>query len=81
MKIDEFLSRISFRDDTWDDYGYEQTAVLTFTEDSGEISHFIKIYPNTEDNFRRIKDNRIEKVGNIFCLVNLKNTINSYLIP
>lgn len=66
MKIDEFLSRISFRDDTWDDYGYKQTAVLTFTGDSGEISHFIKIYPNTEDNFRRIKDNRIEKVGKYF---------------
>ncbi|RJX42543.1 hypothetical protein DPH46_11365 [Streptococcus agalactiae] len=66
MNIEEFLSRISFRVNTWDDYGYKQTAELIFNGDSGEISHLIKIYPNTDENFRRIQENRIETEGKFF---------------
>lgn len=66
MNIEEFLSRISFRVNTWDDYGYKQTAELIFNGDSGEIIHLIKIYPNTDENFRRIQENRIETEGKVF---------------
>ncbi|HFI0037198.1 TPA: AAA family ATPase [Streptococcus suis] len=66
MNIVEFLSRISFRFNTWDDYGYKQTAELIFNGDSGEISHLIKIYPNTDENFSRIQENRIEAKGKFF---------------
>lgn len=68
MNIVEFLSRISFRFNTWDDYGYKQTAELIFNGDSGEISHLIKIYPNTGENFSRIQENRIETKGKFFLL-------------
>ena len=30
MNIEEFLSRISFRANSWDDYGYKRTAELIF---------------------------------------------------
>lgn len=63
MNIEEFLSRISFRVSTWDDYGYQKTADLIFYGDSGEISYSVKIHPNTDENFRRIQENRIEKDG------------------
>ena len=68
MNIEEFLSKISFRVNTWDDYGYKQTAELIFNGDSGEKSHLIKIYPNTHENFRRIKKNQIENEGKYFLL-------------
>lgn len=68
MNIEEFLSRISFRVSTWDDYGYQKTADLIFYGDSGEISYSVKIHPNTDDNFRRIKENRNEKDGKYFLL-------------
>lgn len=63
MNIEEFLSRISFRVSTWGDYGYQKTADLIFYGDSGEISYSVKIHPNTDENFRRIQENRIEKDG------------------
>lgn len=66
MNIEEFLSRISFRYNTWDDYGYKQTAEFIFNGDSGEVSHLVKIYPNTDENFRRIQENRIEEEGKYF---------------
>ena len=68
MNIEEFLSKISFRVNTWDDYGYRQTAELIFNGDSGEKSHLIKIYPNTHENFLRIKKNQIENEGKYFLL-------------
>lgn len=68
MNIEEFLSRISFRVSTWDDYGYQKTADLIFYGDSGEISYSLKIHPNTDDNFRRIQENRNEKDGKYFLL-------------
>ena len=73
MDIKEFLSRISFRVNSWDDYGYKKTAELIFNGDSGEISHLVKIHPNTDENFRRIKDNRIEKEGNFFLFAQSKD--------
>ena len=73
MNIEEFLSRISFRVNSWDDYGYKKTAELIFNGDSGEISHLVKIHPNTDENFRRIKDNRIEKEGNFFLFAQSKD--------
>lgn len=66
MNIEEFLSRISFKVSTWDDYGYQKTADLIFYGDSGEISYSVKIHPNTEENFRRIQENRIEKDGEYY---------------
>lgn len=66
MNIEEFLSRISFRYNTWDDYGYKQTAELIFNGDSEEKSYFVKIHPNTDENFRRIQENRIEEEGKYF---------------
>ena len=66
MNIEEFLSRISFRYDTWDDYGYKQTAEFIFNGDSEEKSYFVKIHPNTDENFRRIQENRIEEEGKYF---------------
>ena len=66
MNIEEFLSRISFRVSTWDDYGYQKSADLIFYGDSGEISDSVKIHPNTEENFRRIQENRIEKDGEYY---------------
>lgn len=66
MNIEEFLSRISFRVSTWDDYGYQKSADLIFYGDSGEISYSVKIHPNTEENFRRIQENRIEKDGEYY---------------
>lgn len=68
MNIKEFLSKISFRVNTWDDYGYKQTAELIFNGDSGEKSYLIKIYPNTHGNFLRIKNNQIENEGKYFLL-------------
>jgi hypothetical protein len=73
MNIEEFLSRISFRANSWDDYGYKRTAELIFNGDSGEISHLVKIHPNTDENFRRIKDNRIEKEGKYFLFAQSKD--------
>lgn len=61
MNIQEFLSKISFHFESWDDFGYKQTAKLIFSGETGEISHFVKIYPNTYENFRRIKENKISK--------------------
>lgn len=66
MNIEEFLSRISFRVSTWDDYGYQKTAELIFNGDSGEVSYSVKIHPNTDENFRRIRENRIEKDGKYY---------------
>ncbi|MGT2647579.1 AAA family ATPase [Streptococcus uberis] len=66
MNIEEFLSRISFRYNTWDDYGYKQTAELIFNGDLEEKSYFVKIHPNTDENFRRIQENRIEEEGKYF---------------
>lgn len=66
MNIEEFLSRISFRVSEWDDYGYQKTADLIFYRDSGEISYSVKIHPNTDENFRRIQENRIEEEGEYF---------------
>lgn len=66
MNIEEFLSRISFRFNTWDDYSYKQTAELIFNGDSEEKSYFVKIHPNTDENFRRIQENRIEGEGKYF---------------
>ena len=68
MNIEEFLSRISFRVNSWDDHGYKQTAEFIFNGDSGEVSHLVKIYPNTDENFCRIKENQIENEGNFFLL-------------
>ena len=36
MDIKEFLSRISFRVNSWDDYGYKKTAELIFSKDSSK---------------------------------------------
>ena len=66
MNIEEFLSRISFRYDTWDDLGYKQTAEFIFNGDSEKKSYFVKIHPNTDENFRRIRENRIEEEGKYF---------------
>ena len=66
MNIEEFLSRISFRYDTWDDFGYKQTAEFIFHGDSEKKSYFVKIHPNTDENFRRIQENRIEEEGKYF---------------
>lgn len=66
MNIEEFLSRISFRYSTWDDYNYKQTAEFIFNGDSEEKSYFVKIHPNTDENFRRIQENRIEEEGKYF---------------
>lgn len=73
MDIDEFLQYISFRVNSWDDYGYKQTAEFIFNGDSGEVSHLVKIYPNTDENFCRIKENRIENEGNFFLFAQSKD--------
>lgn len=73
MNIEEFLSRISFRVNSWDDHGYKQTAEFIFNGDSGEVSHLVKIYPNTDENFCRIKENQIENEGNFFLFAQSKD--------
>jgi len=59
MNINDFLSNISFRLDTWDDYGHKQTAEITSLY-SG-VSFYVKIFPNDDTNFRRIKKNEISE--------------------
>lgn len=66
MRIDDFLSKISFKASTWDDFGFEQTANITFKEESGDINFFVKIYPNTNENFERIKANQKPKEKKYF---------------
>lgn len=68
MNIDEFLSKISFKMSYWDDYGYKQTAQLTFNGEKGKINHLVKIYPNTDENFQRILNNQIEADDKFFFI-------------
>ena len=73
MDIEEFLQYISFRVNSWDDYGYKQTAEFIFNGDSEEKSYFVKIHPNTDENFCRIKENQIENEGNFFLFAQSKD--------
>lgn len=59
MRIDDFLSKISFETSTWDDFGFRQTANITFKEESGDKNFLVKICPNTNENFERIKANQV----------------------
>lgn len=36
MDISEFLSKVSFKSDNWDDYGYRQTAEISFVSKNEE---------------------------------------------
>ena len=73
MDIEEFLQYISFRVNSWDDYVYKQTAEFIFNGDSEEKSYFVKIHPNTDENFCRIKENQIENEGNFFLFAQSKD--------
>jgi len=73
MDIEEFLQYISFRVNSWDDYGYKQTAEFIFNGGSEEKSYFVKIHPNTDENFCRIKENQIENEGNFFLFAQSKD--------
>lgn len=66
MKIDEFLSRISITSTTWNDYGYTQEAKITFKTEFDEKNFFVKIYPNTNENFERIKTNQLQNFEECF---------------
>ena len=66
MDISEFLSKVSFKSDNWDDYGYRQTAEISFVSKNEEKKFSIKIYPNTDKNFERIKNNELGKTNECF---------------
>lgn len=66
MDLREFLSKVSFKSDSWDDYGYRQTAEISFDSECGEKKFSIKIYPNTDENFKRIKNNKLENANECF---------------
>lgn len=53
MRLSEFLEKVKFHHDEWDDYGYKTTAELKV--DSEQF--YVHIYPNDEENYKRIKDN------------------------
>lgn len=62
MRLSEFLEKVKFHYDTWDDYGYKTTAKLKF--DSEQF--FVHIFPNKEENYKRIKANLADNSKHYF---------------
>jgi len=61
MDINSFLSEVSFDQVPWDDFGYETSAKISIDLEGEEKKFFVKIHPNTDENFERIKNNRREE--------------------
>lgn len=58
MKLDEFLNRIGFKINGWDDYGYKQTIEFYYDD---LLKFYVKVEPHSQDNINRIIEGRIEK--------------------
>lgn len=68
MRLSEFLEKVKFHYDTWDDYGYKTTAELKF--DSEQF--YVHIYPNNEENYKRIKANLTDDSKHYFFVADEK---------
>lgn len=67
MKLEEFLKKINFRYNNWNDYGYFLTA--DFYYDSQYISA-IHINPNNQLTYRMIREgNKPSLEDEVFCLL------------
>ena len=57
MKFDEFIKKIDFSLNEWDDYGYKQTIEFFY---DNSFQFFVKVEPHSQDNIMRIIEGRVE---------------------
>ena len=57
MKFDEFIKKIDFRLNEWDDYGHKQTIEFFY---DNSFQFFVKVEPHSRDNIIRILEGRVE---------------------